>query len=115
MTMPAVLSPDSRMVAFTAEDEEGVTRLYLRHLDKSESVSLPGTEDAAYPFWSPDGRYLACVSAMDTGVGRVLDWLDEHTGPGEKVQFAAPSTENLLLMRRWGTLPVEFRAPAPGR
>ncbi len=44
----------------------------------------------------------------------VLDWLDEHTGPGEKVQFAAPSVENLLLMRRWGTLPVEFRALAPG-
>jgi len=44
----------------------------------------------------------------------VLDWLDEHTGPGEKVQFAAPSLENLLLMRRWGTLPVEFRARAPG-
>ena len=44
----------------------------------------------------------------------VLDWLDEHTGPGEKVQFAAPSVENLVLMRRWGTLPVEFRALAPG-
>jgi len=44
----------------------------------------------------------------------VLDWLDEHTDPEEKVQFAAPSVENLLLMHHWGTLPVEFRAGAPG-
>ncbi len=44
----------------------------------------------------------------------VLDWLDRHTGPDEKVCFAAPSVENLTLMRRWGTLPVEFRAEAPG-
>ncbi len=44
----------------------------------------------------------------------VLEWLDRHTGPEEKVRFAAASTENLELMRRWGTLPVEFREDAPG-
>jgi hypothetical protein len=44
----------------------------------------------------------------------LLDWLDGHTGPDEKVSFAAASTENLTLMRRWGTLGVEFRADAPG-
>jgi Tol biopolymer transport system component len=61
---PAVLSPDGTMVAFTAVDEQGVTQLYLRHLDKGESVSLSGTERAAYPFWSPDSRYIAFF-AMD--------------------------------------------------
>ena len=55
---PAVISPDGTMVAFTASDAEGVTRLYLRHLDMGESVSLSGTESAAYPFWSADSRYL---------------------------------------------------------
>jgi len=44
----------------------------------------------------------------------LLDWLDEHTGPDEKVSFAAASTENLALMQRWGTLGVEFRSDAPG-
>ncbi|MFH1918883.1 MAG: hypothetical protein ABIP48_03205, partial [Planctomycetota bacterium] len=44
----------------------------------------------------------------------VLDWLDRHTSPGEKVRFAAAPTENLAIMQRWGTLPVEFRADAPG-
>ena len=55
---PAVVSPDGSMVAFTASDAEGVTRLFLRHLDKGESVSLSGTDGAAYPFWSADNRYL---------------------------------------------------------
>jgi len=55
---PAAISPDGSMVAFTAQDPEGVTLLYLRHLDKGESVSLSGTEGAAYPFWSPDSRFI---------------------------------------------------------
>ncbi len=55
---PAALSPDGRMLAFTAADAEGTTLLYLRHLDKGESVSLSGTEGAAYPFWSPDSRFI---------------------------------------------------------
>jgi len=44
----------------------------------------------------------------------VLDWLDRHTGPDEKVCFGAASAENLAIMRRWGTLAVEFRPDAPG-
>jgi len=55
---PAVISPEGTMVAFTAVDGEGVTRLYLRHLDKGESVIISGTEGAAYPFWSPDSRFI---------------------------------------------------------
>jgi Tol biopolymer transport system component len=55
---PAAISPDGTMVAFTAEDEASVTRLYLRHLDKSQSAAMAGTEGAAYPFWSPDSRFI---------------------------------------------------------
>jgi hypothetical protein len=45
----------------------------------------------------------------------VLDWLARHTAREEKVHFAAASTENLALLRRWGALPVEYRAQSPGR
>jgi Tol biopolymer transport system component len=55
---PAMLSPDGRLLAFTAMDTDGQSRLYLRHLDKGESVALPGTEGACYPFWSPDNRFI---------------------------------------------------------
>ncbi|PIV82098.1 hypothetical protein COW53_00720 [bacterium CG17_big_fil_post_rev_8_21_14_2_50_64_8] len=55
---PAVPSPDGTMVTFTAVDEGGTTLLYLRHLNQGESVSMPGTESANYPFWSPDNRFI---------------------------------------------------------
>lgn len=55
---PAMLSLDGTMLTFTAMDTEGQSRLYLRHLDRGESVALPGTEGAAYPFWSPDSRFI---------------------------------------------------------
>jgi serine/threonine protein kinase len=59
---PVVVSPDGRMLAFTAVDEKGSTNLWLRPLDAQQATMLPGTEDAANPFWSPDGRYLAFVA-----------------------------------------------------
>ncbi len=55
---PATLSPDGTMVTFTARDKDGVTLLYLRHLDQADAVSLSGTESANYPFWSPDSRSI---------------------------------------------------------
>jgi serine/threonine-protein kinase len=48
------LSPDGSKLAFVGRTEEG-TQLYLRHMDDYEVRSLPGTEDAIHPFFSPDG------------------------------------------------------------
>jgi len=59
---PVVVSPDGKSLAFTAVDEKGSTNLWLRPLDAQQATMLPGTEDAANPFWSPDGRYLAFVA-----------------------------------------------------
>lgn len=44
----------------------------------------------------------------------VLDWLHAHTGPGEKVEFAAGPWENLELMRAWGVLRCEYQPQSPG-
>jgi hypothetical protein len=44
----------------------------------------------------------------------VLDWLQAHTGPAEKVEFATGAWENLELMRAWGTLRCECQWEAPG-
>jgi Tol biopolymer transport system component len=54
-----VVSPDGRTLAFTAVDEQGVTRLWLRALNAQQATVLDGTEDASKPFWSFDGQYLA--------------------------------------------------------
>lgn len=54
-----VLSPDGRRLAFVATDEKDVERLYVRSFDALGALPFPGTEGARFPFWSPDGKFLA--------------------------------------------------------
>ncbi len=52
------LSPDGRYLAFAGTSADAVDHLWVRALDTLEARILPGTEGAASPFWSPDGRYI---------------------------------------------------------
>ena len=51
------LSRDGTRLAYVAT-RGGATQLYLRSMDQLEAKPLPGTEDASYPFFSPDGQWL---------------------------------------------------------
>ena len=51
------VSPDGRKLAFTAASRGRVT-LWVRALDSLESRPLPATDNASYPFWSPDSRTI---------------------------------------------------------
>ena len=51
----SAISPDGRQLAFVAESGDK-SILYVRALDSLSVRALPGTEDAARPFWSPDSR-----------------------------------------------------------
>jgi serine/threonine protein kinase/Tol biopolymer transport system component len=51
------LSPDGRLLAFSGR-AAGKTQLYLRALDQFEAKPLAGTDEAANPFFSPDGRWI---------------------------------------------------------
>ncbi len=53
------LSPDGRRLAFVARDASGKTLLWLRPIDSLAAQPQAGTEDASFPFWSPDSRSLA--------------------------------------------------------
>jgi serine/threonine-protein kinase len=56
---PAVsLSADGKSLAYIAS-AEGVSRLYVRRRDQSEAHVVPGSEGAANPVFSPDGRWIA--------------------------------------------------------
>ena len=50
-------SPDGRRLVY-ASVSGGRTRLYQRLLDQRESTPLEGTDDAANPFFSPDGQWV---------------------------------------------------------
>ena len=54
----AVISPDGRKLAFTARDSNGKLLLWIRSLDALAAVPLPESEDARFPFWSPDSRFI---------------------------------------------------------
>ena len=53
------LSPDGSAIVFTARAPAGGSELYLRRLDGSDNVRLPGTEGARGPFFSPDSEWVA--------------------------------------------------------
>jgi serine/threonine protein kinase len=75
------ISPDGRRLAFVATFE-GKSLLWLRRLDDVTPHVLPGTENAAYPFWSPDGRSIGFT------VGSDLKRIDPESG---EVQTVAPA------------------------
>jgi len=52
------LSPDGRRFVYVGPGESG-TQLWLREMDRLEATAIPGTESAASPFFSPDGRSVA--------------------------------------------------------
>ena len=54
---PVTVSPDGSMLAFVAIDS-GKQRLWVRQLQSPTARSLPGTEGATFPFWSPDSRSI---------------------------------------------------------
>jgi serine/threonine protein kinase len=51
------LSPDGRSIVISALSE-GRNRLWIRPLDSLQWQLLQGTDDASYPFWSPDGANI---------------------------------------------------------
>jgi Tol biopolymer transport system component len=54
------ISPDGRRIAFTAAKLGGQPALWVRDLDEAAPVRLTGDEeDLRFPFWSPDGRFVA--------------------------------------------------------
>ena len=49
------ISPDSTRAVWSSCDDAGC-RLYLRELNRLDAVAIAGTDGAAAPFFSPDGR-----------------------------------------------------------
>ena len=56
---PVAVSPNGRWLAFAAQGETGAQMLWVRAVDEDTARSLPGTEGAAFPFWSPDSKTIA--------------------------------------------------------
>ncbi len=54
------ISRDGTMIAFVSPSpDSGSNMVCIQHLGSNSVTFLPGTEDASYPFWSPDDKYVA--------------------------------------------------------
>jgi eukaryotic-like serine/threonine-protein kinase len=76
------LSPDGRSVALVVTRNRR-TALWLRPLDGTEGQLVPGTQGAAFPFWSPDSKSLAFFAAgklhrIDLADGTLTTLCDAH-------------------------------------
>ena len=52
------LSPDGRQVAFVVTGDPAEAGLWVRSLDSVSARKLPDTDEASFPFWSPDSHYI---------------------------------------------------------
>ncbi|MGD0302096.1 MAG: hypothetical protein ABSE86_33870, partial [Bryobacteraceae bacterium] len=80
-----VISPDGHSLAMDAGDQGSPRRLWVRALDSLDAQPLTGTEDASYPFWSPDSCWIGFFShdklkKISVNGGPVLTLCDAPTG-----------------------------------
>jgi hypothetical protein len=81
---PAI-SPDGRLVAFSASEGPTTSRLWIRRLDSLTAVPLEGTDGGVLPFWSPDSKHIGYF-------GR---------GTLNKVQASGGASVKLADVNRW--------------
>jgi Tol biopolymer transport system component/predicted Ser/Thr protein kinase len=117
---PPVLSPDGRKLAFSARGPDGKIRLHVRPLDAVDARVFPGTEDAQYPFWSPDSRSIGFfaggkLKAVEADGGppvTLCSTADDPKGgtwsPAGVIVFARGSATSLFRIPAGGGEPVEI-------
>ena len=110
---PPELSPDGTRIAFTARDEKSKILLYVRPLNSLAAQPLNGTDEATYPFWSPDGRKIGFFA------GGKLKTIHADGGPVQIVcdvslaRGAAWSKDDTIVFTP-GTTSALLRVPAAG-
>ena len=63
------VAPDGQILTFSARGADGVSHIFVRHLDAAEAQPLAGTDRGGLPFWAPDSRSLGFT--RDGGLYRV--------------------------------------------
>ena len=81
------VSPDGSRLAFVALGPDGQDTLWVRTLSASGAQQVSGTEDASFPFWSPDSRRIGFfakgkLKEVDIASGTVVVLADALGGRG---------------------------------
>ena len=102
------ISPDGKYLVFSATSR-GKRYLWIRAMNDLTSNVLNGTENAVFPFWSPDSRYLAFFSngkmrRMELSGGSPVTICDAPNARGELEQAGvifAPIHPEFVYGLRW--------------
>ncbi len=116
----AALSPDGRRLVYSAE-VNGTRYLFLRELDQLETRTLPGTEGAGGPFFSPDGQWIGFFAGnrlrkLHLGGGKPITLCEAQTsagcwGPEGMIFFARSWSEGLWKINAAGGEPIRVTVP----
>jgi eukaryotic-like serine/threonine-protein kinase len=111
----AAVSPDGRLLVFSASTPDGEKSLWLRPVDSLSARPLPGTNGGYNPFWSPDSRWIAFISFSDSKLkkisiegGSALDICTVSVGRG-----GAWGPDGTILFAIGSHLPL-YSVPATG-
>jgi serine/threonine-protein kinase len=107
------VSEDGSQLAFVAAGETTAQQIYLRAMDRTDAVALPGTEGAVAPFFSPDGAWLGFFAngklqkiSVKGGTARVLADVANPQGAswnGHTIVFASDLSVLLQIPDEGGT------------
>jgi serine/threonine protein kinase/Tol biopolymer transport system component len=104
---PAVVSPDGQVLAFVAGDTDGQERIFVRALDEVQPRVLVGSDNAQYPFWSPDSKNLGFfadgkLKKVSASGGQPLTLCDAPNGKG-----GAWNSDGVILFAPDATNPIQ--------
>jgi eukaryotic-like serine/threonine-protein kinase len=110
------LSPDGTRLAFVAVANDGSTALWVRSLASGATQKFANTAEARFPFWSPEGQWLAFFATgklrkLEIGSGAVQTLCDARSGWGgdwsrdNVLIFASEVTGPLLRVSAAGGAP----------
>jgi len=118
------ISPDGSMMAFVAGGGEGgPAQLYLRSFEQFEATALSDTTNAAQPFFSPDGRWIAFfadgkLKKVATSGGAAITLCDAggtprggSWGEGGLIAFTPHVTSGIRLVSEHGGESRELTTP----
>jgi len=118
-----VLSHDGRRVAFVAASPEGKRTLWVRSLDAAEPREIENSDDAMFPFWSPDNHALGFfahgkLKTVDSGGGVPIVVTEAPNARGgtwseDNVIVYTPETRaGLYRVNASGGTPVALTTPS---
>ncbi|MCU1308732.1 MAG: serine/threonine protein kinase, partial [Acidobacteriaceae bacterium] len=112
------ISPDGSKLAFATRTSNGASKLWMRPLNSLVAQELAGTDRAAYPFWSPDSRFVGFfadgkLKKIEASGGAVITLCDAPTPRGGAwsnqgiILFAPNSIGGLFQVSEDGGSPTE--------